>query len=271
MFKFKKLSNYGTSTSAFARTVFQARAIVSTFRCSEEQRDALLAKLFDLQCHLLKCAEWRDNLASEVESERANYGMPPQRSPSACGVVTLPGVGDLQSKGDAFLQSAKLAIAVIGDMTEPFYGKGFGHKFHQFEKWAKEHFDPADKFVMSVSGAIPFVEKIVQMRNAMSHHKSEPGTPMVYKNFDIGQSAEELFLIDPTWGLAGEPLRPMLQDFEQIIETIICLGEQILINLFDQFKMSPMLVIDEIAVQRRDPAKPTRLYVTIAGYEVPAP
>ena len=269
MFKFQKLSNYGTSTPAVARTVFQARAIVDTFKCSDEQRDALLGKLFDLQRHLLKCVECRDSLAGEIESERANYAMPPLRSPGSRGAVTLPGVGDLQSKGDAFLQSAKLAIAAIGDMTEPFYGKGFGHKFHQFEKWTKEHFDPAGKFVTSVSRAIPFVKKIVQMRNVVDHPKSEPGAPMVYKNFDIGRSADALVLIDPTGGLTGEPLRPMLQDFDQIIETIITLGEQILVNLFDQFKRASMLVIDEIPVEHRDPAKPTRLYVTIAGHEAP--
>ena len=124
------------------------------------------------------------------------------------------------------------------------------------------------KFVTSVARALPFVEKIVQMRNAVDHPKTEPGAPMVYKNFDFGQTPSgELVLVDPTWGLTGEPLRPMLQDFDQIIETIITLGEQILVNLFDKFKMAPMLVIDEIPIERRDPAKPTRLYVTIAGHE----
>ncbi|MYM92283.1 hypothetical protein [Duganella vulcania] len=216
MFKFQKLSNYGSATPAVARTLLQASPIIDMFKCSDEQKDALKEKFFDLQRHLLKCVECRDSLAAEIESERANYVMPPNPDVRARGAFSLPGVGDLQSKGDTFLQSAKLAIAATGDMVEPFYGKAFGHKFHQLEKWAKENFDPADTFVTSVTRAIPFVKRIVQMRNAVDHPKPGPGERMAYANFDIADADGKMILVDPSWALTGEVARPMLQDFDQV-------------------------------------------------------
>lgn len=265
MFKFQKLSNYGTSTPAVARTVLQAKPIVDMFNCTEEQRTALLEKLFDVQRHLLKCVECRDSLAAEIEEERASYVMPQAGDPRANGAYTLPGVGDLQSKGDTFLQSAKLAIAATGDMTEPFYGKGFGHKYNQYAVWAKEKFGTADTFTTSVEGAVPFVKRIVQMRNAVDHPRSEPGAPMVYANFDIELVDGKPQLVAPGWSLSGETLRPMLGDFDRVIESIIALGEQILINLFEKFRMAPMIVLAEIPVEKRRADNPIRLMVTAAG------
>jgi hypothetical protein len=266
MFKFQKLSNYGTSTPAVARTVLQAKPIVDMFNCTEEQRTALLEKLFDVQRHLLKCVECRDGLSAEIEEERAGYVMPQAGDPRARGAYTLPGVGDLQSKGDTFLQSAKLAIAATGDMTEPFYGKGFAHKYHQYALWAKEKFGAGDTFTTSVECAIPFVKRIVQMRNAVDHPRSEPGAPMVYANFDIEWADGKPVLIAPGWSLTGETVRPMLDDFDRIIESIITLGEQILINLFENFRMAPMIVLTEIPVEKRRADNPIRLMVTAAGH-----
>lgn len=264
MFRFQKLSNYGTSTPAVARTVLQAKPIVDMFNCTEDQRTALLEKLFDVQRHLLKCVECRDGLATEVAQESAAYVMPHPADSRVKGAYTLPGVGDLQSRGDTFLQSAKLAIAATGDMIEPFYGKVFAHKFHQYAKWAEERFGGDDTFTTSVKGAVPFVKRIVQMRNAVDHPRSEPGAPMVYANFDIESDDGQLVLVAPRWSLTGEALRPMLADFDGIIESIITLSEQVLINLFEKFRMAPMLVIAEIPLDQRREENPIRLVVTAA-------
>jgi hypothetical protein len=244
----------------------QAKPIVDMFNCTEEQRTALLEKLFDVQRHLLKCVECRDSLAAEIEEEQVNYVIPQAGDPRAKGAYTLPGVGDLQSKGDTFLQSAKLAIAATGDMTDPFYGKGFGHKYHQYAAWAKEKFSAADTFTTSVEGAVPFVKRIVQMRNAVDHPRSEPGAPMIYVNFDIGLIDGKPALIAPGWSLTGETQRPMLDDFDRVIESIITLGEQILINLFEKFRMAPMIVLAEIPVEKRRADNPIRLMVTATGH-----
>ena len=154
-------------------------------------------------------------------------------------------------------------------MIEPFYGKGFGHKYHQFETWAKTRFDAGDPFIDSITRAIPFVKKIVQMRNAVDHPGSEPGAPLVYANFDLEEVDGAPVLVMPRWSLTGEQLRPMLDDFDQIIEGIISLGEQLLVHLFEKFRMAPMLVIAEIPAVQRSPDRPIRLTVTVAGH-VPA-
>lgn len=266
IFKFQKLSNYGSGTPAVARTVLQAKPIIDMFNCTDEQRTALMEKLFELQRHLLKCVECRDGLAAEISSEMDGYSAPQTGGARARGAFALPGVGDLQSKGETFLQSVKLAIAATGNMIEPFYGESFGHKYQKIEAWARDQFEADDPFIESITRAMPFVKKIVQMRNAVDHPQSEPGAPMVYANFDLEQVDGVSALVTPRWSLTGEQLRPMLEDFDQIIEAIITLGEQILVHLFEKFRMAPMLIIVEIPVEQRSADRPIRLMVTIRGH-----
>ncbi|MFZ3289158.1 MAG: hypothetical protein WA191_20240 [Telluria sp.] len=140
MFKFQKLSNFGTSTPAVARTVLQAKPIIDFFHCPDAQKEQVLEKFFDLQRHLLKCVEIRESVAAEMAEERNRFLARPHAAPQSRGVITLPGVGDLQSKAEGFLQSAKLAIAATGNLTQPLYGKGFVHHFHKFEEWARTTF-----------------------------------------------------------------------------------------------------------------------------------
>ena len=89
---------------------------------------------------------------------------------------------------------------------------------------------------------------------------------MVYANFDIEFVDGKAHLIAPGWSLTGETLRPMLDDFDRIIESIITLGEQILINLFEKFRMAPMIVLAEIPAEKRRADNPIRLMVTAAGH-----
>jgi hypothetical protein len=59
---------------------------------------------------------------------------------------------------------------------------------------------------------------------------------------------------------------PHADDFDRVIESIITLGEQILINLFEKFRMAPMIVLAEIPVEKRRADNPIRLMVTATGH-----
>jgi len=264
VFQLQKTSNYGSSTPAVARTVLQGRPIVEFFNATAEQKSAAMELLMELQRHLLKCVETRDSLEAEIEAGRAEFVARPQSRDPTGPVMSLPGVGDLQSKAEQFLQSSKLAIATAGNLVEPFFGAGFGHKFHKLADWATEKFGSNDDFAKRVEAAKPFVARVVKMRNAVDHPKSEPGAPLIVANFTLQETNGALSLVEPGWSLTGEPMQPLLVSFNLIIESIICLCEAMLIELFYKLRSSDILVIEEIPIERRDPANPMALRVTIA-------
>jgi hypothetical protein len=73
-----------------------------------------------------------------------------------------------------------------------------------------------------------------------------------------------LALVDPSWGLSGQPRRGMIPEMDDIIESIIRLGEDILAGLFHKLKGNFPLALYEIRVDERDPACPKRLRVGLA-------
>jgi hypothetical protein len=73
MFRLQKVSNFGTSTPAVARTALQGREILPFFACQEPQKEGATAVLFELQRHLIKCVEIRDQLLGEVAAGRTEF------------------------------------------------------------------------------------------------------------------------------------------------------------------------------------------------------
>ncbi len=243
----------------------QGRELLQFFDRPEPEKEAAIAVLFELQRHLVKCVEIRDQLAGEVSTGRAEVESQGFKLQAGGGAVSLPGVVDLQSKSETFLQSAKLAIAETGNLVKPFYGVGFGHKYQKFAAWTETKFGASDDFSALVRSWEPYVKRIVEMRNAVDHPSDAPGGRLNTANFDITSSDEVPELVDPTWGLTGEVLRPMLPDFDTIIEKTIVLGENVLVRLFYKLRSSALVEIQEIPIDKREPSNPRRLTIRLAG------
>ena len=107
------------------------------------------------------------------------------------------------------------------------------------------------------------------MRNVVDHPKTKPGAPLVVANFTLNEFDGSLMLMEPEWFLTGEAIRPLLASFDLIIESIICLGEAMLTELFYKLRAIDILVIEEIPVELRDPASPVALRVTISDAKAP--
>ena len=103
------------------------------------------------------------------------------------------------------------------------------------------------------------------MRNAVDHPGDLPGGRLMTINFDIKLGSVGYELVDPHWGLTGEQLRPVLTDFDTIIEKTIVLGENVLVRLFYKLKGNAPLEILDIPIHQRDPDNPRRLTVGILG------
>jgi len=267
VFQIQKTSNLGTSTPAVARTFYQGCEIIRFFAVADAQREEAKGVLQELQRHLVRCVEIRDQIATQVASAHEEVGTKGLDFHSGGQAVTLPSVPDLQSKAESFLQSAKLAIREAARLTQPFYRTKLDHRFHKFVAWAEGQFGPDDRFTKAVKSWEPWVKRLVDMRNAVDHPADEPGQKLITQNFKLSGMPDAPALADPTWGLLGEPQRPILRELSEIIDRIIELGEQVLTELFYKLKDDFPLVIREIPIEERDPSCPTRLRVSLASQE----
>jgi len=261
MFRIQKISNYGTSTPAVARTLPQGADILTFFNTEDAQKDSCKSVLAELSRHLVRCVEARDRIASEIV-EGCNQGLSWQ---SQGRTVSLPSVPDLHSTAEAFLQSAKMAIRETALLVEPFYGVRHDHRFHKFGSWAKEQFGCDDPLTKAIHGWEPWVKRVVNLRNAVDHPENKLGGKLVVHNFRLVGTREEPQLLKPWWGLSGEAESEVIPDMDSIIEGIIKLGEDILVMLFYKFKSGFPLAIFEIPEDQRDPSCPKRLQVSLAS------
>ena len=263
VFQFQKISNYGTSTPAVARTLLQGSDILEFCSVTDAQKEAAKFALHELQRHLLRCVEIRDRIAAEINIGREKVEKSGFEFQSNGRAVSLPGIADLQSNAESFLQSAKLAIRETAHLIEPFYKARHDHRFQKFVVWAEKQFGKEDSFSQIIRKWEPWVKLIVDMRNAVDHPTDRPGGRLLTQNFRLFGTSEKPVLMDPTWGLTGKPELPILQDMDSVIEGVIELGEDILIGLFYKLKHDFPFVICEIPTDQRDPSCPFRLRVTL--------
>lgn len=135
VFQIQRVSNYGTTTPAVARTFYQGCEMLGFFEATEQQREGAKGVLCELQRHLVRCVELRDGIAREVAAVREEIKAKGFQSQAPGRVVALPSVPDLQSRAESFLQSAKLAIQETALPVKPFYGEKLDQRFQRFATW----------------------------------------------------------------------------------------------------------------------------------------
>lgn len=264
VFQIQRISNYGTVTPAVARTFYQGCEILGFFAVPEHQRGEAKGVLRELQRHLVRCVELRDSIAQEVAAIHDELKTKGFQFQSAGRVITLPSVPDLQSRAESFLQSAKLAIRETAQLVRPFYGENLDHRFHRLARWSAKQFGAGDTFTKAIRDWEPWVKNVVDMRNAVDHPDDKPAGRLITENFRLGGTPEAPELVDPAWGLSGQPQQPLVEEMSELIEEIIELGEEILAGLFHKLKHNLPLVIYEIPAAERDPSCPIRLRVGFA-------
>jgi hypothetical protein len=265
MMRLQKISDFGTATPAFARTFPQGCRLLDFFQRTPEEKEEAKKLLLELQRHALKCVEIRDQLAKEIAVCRGEVEKNGFTYQSGGRVITLPGIGDLQSRAEMYLQSSKLAVAATGNLVRPFYGVGHNHKFHQFMRWAEKQFGQSDNMFLMVKHWEPVVKRLVKMRNAVDHPENRHGGELITYNFSIDESSTPPDLIDPAWGLTGEMPKPIINDFDNILEYLLLIGEDVMTELFYKFKPDFPLEVQEIPFAKRDPSNPQRLEVGLVG------
>jgi hypothetical protein len=262
-FQFQKISASGTSTPAVARTVVQAGQLMQAFPISEEIRTAVSNTLFEVQHQLVRCVQVWEKVRDEVaqaEREVVERGLDIQAGGRAIGI---PGVADLGSHAESFLQSAKLAIRDVGSLLGPFFGTQFDHRFDQVLSWAQSQFPEEDQLVRCVARYEPAVKQVVTMRNAVDHPSDKPRGRLIVHNFRLLPSQDAPRLAAPAWCLSGDDPTPIVEDMGAIIEGVLRLSEDILSICLLKNRGDFPLYIYEIPEAERDPSCPIRLRVSI--------
>ena len=261
MYQVQKISNYGSSCPAVARTVLQGSKLLKFFVVSDEQRSKCMAVLYELMRHVLRGVAIKDRISAEVAEGKALIEKIGFQSQSRERAVSLPGVADLRSSCEAFLQSSRLALGETAQLIMPFYAVPHDHRFHRFAEWSAKKFGSDDLFTKVIIQWEPWVKQIVDMRNTVDHPAQKPGGKLVTHDFRIQNVSGKPSLIEPAWGVSGSLDSPIVADMEAIIEGTIELGEELLVGLLYKFKGDLPVVVYEVPMEERDQSCPMRLHV----------
>lgn len=259
VFRIQKISNYGTSTPAVARTVVQGCELLQSFPIKDEIEENVKNALFELKRHLLKCVHIRDNVEGEVLKGRKNIAENGLDFQSAGRAVTLPSVTELESQAESFLQAAKLAIQECAKVLGVFFDKSFDYRFHKIAKWFQKALGVDDLLTKCVISWEPWVKRIVDMRNAVDHPQDKPGGKLITYDFQLLRNDVDHDVCEPLWALSGESPRLILTDLDTIIEGIIRLSEDILTACLLKNRGRFPLYVYEIPENERDKSCPIRL------------
>ena len=174
MFHLQKISDYGTATPAVARTLPQGAEILDFFEVDSSKKEACKSTLFELSRQLVRCVDVSNGIRTELETVRTQIKDRGLQYQAQGRAVNLPGIGDIQSKAEGFLQSAKLAIRETAQLVQPFYDVEHDHRFHKFALWAEKSLGPNDQLSQVIKGWEPFVKQVVSLRNAVDHPSKGP-------------------------------------------------------------------------------------------------
>lgn len=262
----QKISDYGTEVPAVARGLPQASHILNATNLSKAARDEVLAVVFEVQRHLVRCLTERKEVEKGVVDGRQllaekGFGTPPAYS--------LPGVPDLQARCESFLHSARLALHQCGRLVSVALreqlGKDVpdtGHRFDKLRSWCERELGADHPLTHMVKEIEPWAAGVVQMRNAVDHPKDGKGNALHVLNFRLGTERDSI--VEPGWSLTGYAPRPILEEMGYIEEGVLLVYEDMLIGIFECIKGMPQFRLGEIPEKERDPACPIRLAVTLS-------
>lgn len=269
MFHIQQISAYGTSTPAIARSTLQARDLLQACNIAEAAQEGILQHIFDMERHLIRCVEICDQV--NAEAQRGLLGFKENRQASGKSIV-VPAIPALTSKAESFLQAAKLALQLAGRIVGPVFLEkhgpkvgNFGFKFQELGKWCNKELGATNALTEMVLNAEPWVKQIVDMRNAVDHPRDAPKKRLIVKDFAFVLGGAAPCLVEPSWGLLGDPLLPIAASMEEIIEGVVSVQEDLVIGVFVNFRALPELTVVEIPEAERNPVNPRRFRVGLRG------
>jgi hypothetical protein len=259
----RQVLNRGTKTPAVARTFFQGKDVIQVLNGTDAQNDQAMMILRDLMEALVRCVEIQEEIDQAVEIARVEVNDGSLMARQQPGALRPPTVPNLKNKAESFVQGAKLAVAHATRLTEPYYGRAFGHKLNKMADWASSELGDQHSLTLFARDWQPWVIGVLDMRDAVDHPTSEPRGRLHVRNFSFDERPGGVVLTDPQWWLEGDPAQSMNTSMANIIEGVLQLQEHLLGVIFHDFKANAALRLCEIPVDQRDPECPMRLRIDL--------
>ena len=215
----------GTSNQIVTRVLLQADHILTAnFLGPQEKKHAILRQLHGCKEHLLRCEAVMHRLRNKVNDLR---GKSHQTDTGSSQVInTLPQVANLDEDCGTFLLEANRAIRIISGLPALFItlrkaDKNFDHLRDRLSKTIGTN-EPITKLV---AAAAPSITRLVDMRNFFEHpaHRKT-----IIRNFHV---LPDRIVSPPAWQISGDKPIPILKDMLDAIDLLVCVTEELLINL----------------------------------------
>lgn len=272
-FQYKKVLEHGTTNPIVARLSLQIFEILKQCNASEDMQvkvrelyvDSLLKKL-------MRCWEIEERFKEEFADAVAEYKPPAAANAS----VEVPQIARLDQECHNFLYEAKNFIRDLLQVVNHLYGTTFeeASEFYWARKkgsqslieFAEKTFGVDDGKTKFLKEAVPSVEELIAMRNAVEHPEGLSGK-LVIANFTLGADRK---LDEPTWHREkdGKPAGEasfIRADMETCIHNLLTLGEYVFLSwASDHLKVPDMMRVAFIPEGKRNPLCPIKWTVTLS-------
>jgi hypothetical protein len=272
-FQFKKVLEHGTANPIVARLSLQIFEILKHCDASKDVQDKV-GELYvvSLLKKLLRCQEIEERFKQEFAAVVGKY----KRPATANTPVEVPQIPRLEEECHNFLYETKNYIRDLLQVVNHLYGTTFAEasEFSRAKKgsqslveFAEKTFGADDGKTKFLKEAVPSVEELIAMRNAVEHPEGLSGK-LVIANFTLGVDRK---LDEPTWHRekdgkpVGEP-SSIRADMEILIRNLATLGENVFVSwAANHLRVPDMMRVAYIPEDKRNLDCPIRWTVTLRG------
>jgi hypothetical protein len=274
-FQFKKVLVHGTANPIVARLSWQIFEILTHCNASKDFQDKVRELyVISLLKKLLRCQEIEERFEQEFAAAVGKY----KRPATANAPVEVPQIPRLEEECHNFLYETKNYIRDLLQVVNHLYGTTFAEasEFSRSAKkkgsqalieFAEKTFGADDGKTKFLKEAVPSVEELIAMRNAVEHPEGLSGK-LVIANFTLGADRK---LDEPTWHRekdgkpVGEP-SSIRADMEILIRNLATLGENVFVSwAANHLRVPDMMRVAYIPEDKRNPDCPIRWTVTLRG------
>jgi hypothetical protein len=272
-FEFKKVLEHGTTNPIVARLSLQILQILNQCDAPKDVQDKVGdLYLNSLQKKLLRCWEIEERFKNEFAAAVEKYKPAAVNAP-----VEVPQIARLEDECHNFLYEGKNFIRDLLQVVNHLYGTTFeeASEFSRAKKGSQSLVDFAEKTFGADDGktkmlkeAVPSIEELISMRNAVEHPYGFSGK-LVVANFTLCADRK---VDEPTWHrekdgkAAGEP-SSIRADMETYINNLLTLGEDVFVSwASDHLKIPDMMRVAFIPENERNPICPIKWTVTASEH-----
>jgi hypothetical protein len=270
-FQFTKVLEHGTTNPIVARLSLQILQILTQCNASKDIQDKV-GDLYmnSLQKKLLRCWEIEERFKKEFAAVVDKYKPPA----AANAPVEVPQIARLEEECHNFLYEARNFIRDLLQVVNHLYGTTFveASEFSRAKKGIQSLVELAEKTFGADDGktkflkeAVPSVEELIAMRNAVEHPEGLSGK-LVIANFTLGADRK---IDEPIWHrekdgkLVAEP-SSIRADMKACIHNLLTLGEDVFVSwASDHLQVPDMMRIAYIPEDKRNPTCPIKWTVTL--------